>query len=65
MKSSGSKRMRGETEELVIKKERKLQEERVVPMASPLTPSNWSTIWDGKGIFEVPPLSPLSQLVMI
>lgn len=65
MKSSGSKRMRGETEELVIKKERKLQEERVVPMASPLTPSNWSTIWDGTGIFEVPPLSPLSQLVMI
>ncbi|XP_015070857.1 ethylene-responsive transcription factor 5-like [Solanum pennellii] len=64
VKSSGSKRVR-ETEQLVIKKERKLQEERVVPIASPLTPSNWSTIWDGKGIFEVPPLSPLSQLVMI
>ncbi|KAK4734282.1 hypothetical protein R3W88_008543 [Solanum pinnatisectum] len=60
-----SKRVRGETEQLVIKKERKIEEERVVPMASPLTPSNWSTIWDGKGIFEVPPLSPLSQLVMI
>ena len=52
MMSSGSKRGRGETEELVIKKE----DERVVPMASPLTPSNWSTIWesgDGKGIFDL------------
>uniref|UniRef100_A0A3Q7FLE0 AP2/ERF domain-containing protein n=2 Tax=Solanum lycopersicum TaxID=4081 RepID=A0A3Q7FLE0_SOLLC len=66
MKSSGSKRVRGETEELVIKKERKIEEERVLPTAAaPLTPSSWSTIWDEKGIFEVPPLSPLSQLVMI
>lgn len=75
VKSSGSKRVR-ETEELVIKKERKIEEERVVTTAAtaPLTPSSWSTIWeseDGKGIFEVPPLSPLSphmgfsQLVMI
>ncbi|KAK4734283.1 hypothetical protein R3W88_008544 [Solanum pinnatisectum] len=59
MKSSGSKRVR-ETEQLVMKKEVKIEEERVVT-ASPLTPSNWSTIWeggDGKGIFEVPPLSP-------
>lgn len=69
MKSSGSKRVR-ETEQLVNRKERKIEEER----AAPLTPSNWSTIWDtgdGKGIFEVPPLSPpsphmgYSQLVMI
>ncbi|KAL3341861.1 hypothetical protein AABB24_026063 [Solanum stoloniferum] len=61
-----SKRVRGETEQLVINKERKIEEERVVPTAAaPLTPSNWSTIWDEKGIFEVPPLSPLSQLVMI
>ncbi|MCD7460969.1 Ethylene-responsive transcription factor 5 [Datura stramonium] len=67
--SSGSKRVR-ETEQLIIKKERKIEEERAVPTAAaaPLTPSSWSTIWDcgdGKGIFEVPPLSPLSQLVMI
>ncbi|CAN4105337.1 unnamed protein product [Withania somnifera] len=76
----GSKRVR-ETEneeQLVIKKEMKIEEEeRVVPTATtaaPLTPSSWSTIWDcgdGKGIFEVPPLSPLSphmsysQLLMI
>ncbi|KAK6794231.1 hypothetical protein RDI58_007684 [Solanum bulbocastanum] len=65
MNPSGSKRVR-ETEQLVINKERKIEEERVVPTpAAPLTPSNWSTIWDEKGIFEVPPLSPLSQLVMI
>ncbi|WMV20081.1 hypothetical protein MTR67_013466 [Solanum verrucosum] len=69
IKSSESKRMR-ETEQLVINKERKKEEdERIVPTAAaPLTPSNWSTIWDGKGIFEVPPLSPhmsFSQLVMI
>ncbi|XP_055826512.1 ethylene-responsive transcription factor 5-like [Solanum dulcamara] len=62
VKSSGSKRVR-EIEELVMKKERKIEEERAVPLpaASPLTPSNWSKIWDsgdGKGIFEVPPLSP-------
>ncbi|KAJ8537133.1 hypothetical protein K7X08_035534 [Anisodus acutangulus] len=69
--SSGTKRLR-ETEQVVIKKEMKREEERV-PVA-PLTPSSWSTFWDcgnGKGIFEVPPLSPLSphmgynQLVMI
>jgi EREBP-like factor len=31
--------------------------------AVPLTPSSWTAVWDcgdGKGIFEVPPLSPLS-----
>ncbi|TMW85167.1 hypothetical protein EJD97_023637 [Solanum chilense] len=71
MKSSGSKRVRGETEELVIKKERKIEEERVLPTAAaPLTPSSWSTIWesgDGKGIFEVPPLSPhmVSSFIVI
>ena len=33
----------------------------------PLTPSSWTVVWDGadgKGIFSVPPLSPLSPLVM-
>lgn len=63
--SSGNNKRVRETEQLVINKERKIEEERVIPMAPPLTPSNWSTIWDGKGIFEVPPLSPLSQLVVI
>ncbi|KAM3340534.1 ethylene-responsive transcription factor 5-like [Capsicum galapagoense] len=71
--SSGSKRAR-EKEELAINKEMKIEAEERVAQTAPLTPSNWSTIWDsgnGKGIFEVPPLSPLSphmsysQLVMI
>ncbi|XP_060203319.1 ethylene-responsive transcription factor 5-like [Lycium barbarum] len=61
--NSGRKRVR-ETELVVIKKEMKREEERVIPTtAAPLTPSSWSTIWDcgdGKGIYEVPPLSPLS-----
>ncbi|XP_049396076.1 ethylene-responsive transcription factor 5-like [Solanum stenotomum] len=58
--SNNNKRVR-ETEELVMKKEVKIEEERDAVTASPLTPSNWSAIWeggDGKGIFEVPPLSP-------
>ncbi|KAJ8552845.1 hypothetical protein K7X08_020238 [Anisodus acutangulus] len=75
--NSGSKRIRetDNEEQLVIKKEMKIEEQRVLsPVATPLTPSSWSTIWDygnGKGIFEVPPLSPLSphmgfaHLVMI
>ncbi|CAN4095099.1 unnamed protein product [Withania somnifera] len=46
-----------EMEDEVVKK----KEVRREPMvATPLTPSSWSAIWDGKGIFEVPPLSPLS-----
>lgn len=33
----------------------------------PLTPSNWTAVWDSdvKGIFSVPPLSPLSPLLMV
>lgn len=34
----------------------------------PLTPSSWTSVWDikdVKGIFAVPPLSPLSQLMVI
>ncbi|KAE8056843.1 hypothetical protein FH972_013579 [Carpinus fangiana] len=36
--------------------------ESALPAAGPLTPSSWTGIWDGdvKGIFSVPPLSPLS-----
>ncbi|XP_009609460.2 ethylene-responsive transcription factor 5-like [Nicotiana tabacum] len=74
--NSGRKRVRGteNEEQLVINKEMKREEERVPTAAAPLTPSSWSAIWDsgdGKGIFEVPPLSPLSphigysQVVMI
>ncbi|KAL6321542.1 hypothetical protein AAG906_021737 [Vitis piasezkii] len=36
-------------------------------VAGPLTPSSWTAVWDGadgNGIFNVPPLSPLSPLVM-
>lgn len=60
--NSCGKRGRGEMrneEEVVMKKE--VKREQMV--ATPLTPSNWSSIWDcgnGKGIFEVPLLSPLS-----
>ncbi|KAG5607404.1 hypothetical protein H5410_028896 [Solanum commersonii] len=60
--NSCGKRVRGEMENddgVVVKKE--VKREQMV--ATPLTPSNWSSIWDsgnGKGIFEVPPLSPLS-----
>nr|BAN45685.1 ethylene response factor [Nicotiana umbratica] len=72
--NSSRKRLREPVneEQLVINKEIKIEEERVPTV--PLTPSSWSAIWgsgDGKGIFEVPPLSPLSpnmaysQLVMI
>lgn len=35
--------------------------ENVTVSVCPLTPSSWMTVWDcsdGKGIFEVPPLSP-------
>lgn len=34
------------------------------PTVGPLTPSNWKPVWDfgdGMGIFEIPPLSPLSS----
>ncbi|XP_016507356.1 ethylene-responsive transcription factor 5-like [Nicotiana tabacum] len=57
--NSCGKRVRkvdGENEVVVVKKEVKREQ-----MVTPLTPSNWSSIWDcgdGKGIFEVPPLSP-------
>ncbi|XP_008779563.3 ethylene-responsive transcription factor ERF105-like [Phoenix dactylifera] len=50
-----------------VKKERSPSIEEVVgeniPSVCPLTPSSWTTVWDGAdmmGIFNVPPLSPLS-----
>ncbi|KAG8381573.1 hypothetical protein BUALT_Bualt06G0135600 [Buddleja alternifolia] len=50
-----------EREKKEVKKEVKTETE--VTAALPLTPSSWTAVWnggDGKGIFEVPPLSPLS-----
>ncbi|XP_060213038.1 ethylene-responsive transcription factor 5-like [Lycium barbarum] len=60
--NSSRKRVReveNHEDEVVVKKE--VKKEQMV--ATPLTPSSWSSIWDcgnGKGIFEVQPLSPLS-----
>ncbi|KAF3658315.1 Ethylene-responsive transcription factor 5 [Capsicum annuum] len=60
--NSCGKRAREEIEnedQVVMKKE--VKREQMV--ATPLTPSSWAPIWDcgnAKGIFEVPPLSPLS-----
>ncbi|KAJ0961894.1 hypothetical protein J5N97_029722 [Dioscorea zingiberensis] len=69
----GGKRRREEEEDVVelkvVKRERSPEEKVPVPVpvpspaAAPLTPSSWSTVWEGgdpKGIFSVPPLSPLS-----
>ncbi|GER50828.1 ethylene-responsive transcription factor 5 [Striga asiatica] len=44
-------------------KEVKREEVEAVAAEGPLTPSSWTAVWDGgdgNGIFEVPPLSPLS-----
>lgn len=75
---AGRKRRRAESVETSIEgvesnnKEMKKEEEETSPIGSsipsaaangPLTPSNWTSIWDSKdldGIFSVPPLSPLS-----
>ncbi|KAM0934256.1 putative transcription factor AP2-EREBP family [Dioscorea sansibarensis] len=69
----GGKRRREEEEEdeevvevKVVKKEiLPVDDEKVpVPAMGPLTPSCWSSVWesseDAKGIFSLPPLSPLS-----
>lgn len=71
-----AKRQRdGECEE---RERKEVKREEVVEMnreseltaAVPLTPSSWTSVWDGgegKGIFEVPPLSPFgySRLMVI
>ncbi|KAK9913971.1 hypothetical protein M0R45_037770 [Rubus argutus] len=75
---AGRKRRRAESVETSIEgvesnnKEMKKEEEETSPIGAsissaaancPLTPSNWTSIWDSKdldGIFSVPPLSPLS-----
>ncbi|XP_064964641.1 ethylene-responsive transcription factor 5-like [Musa acuminata AAA Group] len=48
-----------------IKKESSPESEVVEPGCVPLSPSSWSSVWDGEeadteGLFNVPPLSPLS-----
>lgn len=55
----------GEEAKAVVVKKEKLTETDEAPsylQDMPLTPSNWTTVWDSdvKGIFSVPPLSPLS-----
>lgn len=63
------KRQRGseneDREKKEVKREEKIQEVKAeieFTAAVPLTPSSWTAVWDGddKGIFDVPPLSPLS-----
>ncbi|XP_038903436.1 ethylene-responsive transcription factor 5-like [Benincasa hispida] len=68
----GKRRREEEVVEAVVaKKEKTAEEVNVNPPASadvgylkdmPLTPSSWSMVWDGetKGVFNIPPLSPLS-----
>nr|UXX17145.1 ethylene-responsive transcription factor 5 [Citrullus lanatus] len=70
--AAGKRRREEEVEEVIeavaVKKERTAEE--VNPPAAdvgylkdmPLTPSSWSMVWDGetKGVFNIPPLSPLS-----
>lgn len=65
--NSHGKRVRGgemeKEDEVMTMMKMKKEVKREQMVATPLTPSSWSAIWDcgnGKGIFEVPPLSPLS-----
>ncbi|XP_015075617.1 uncharacterized protein LOC107019757 [Solanum pennellii] len=55
------KRVREEENEVFLVNKEMRSEQMVYPLT--LTPSNWSSIWDGdgNGIFDVPPLSPLSS----
>ncbi|KAI3808006.1 hypothetical protein L1987_23946 [Smallanthus sonchifolius] len=66
--------MVAEVEEVESRKERKVKTETEVcngvktdSGVVPLTPSSWTAVWDsgdgnGKGIFEVPPLSPYPNI---
>ncbi|KAK1392860.1 Ethylene-responsive transcription factor [Heracleum sosnowskyi] len=55
--------MTGDGERKVAKKEEEVIEDEKKAEISPLTPSNWTGVWEGgkndKGIFEIPLLSPL------
>ncbi|KAI0489145.1 hypothetical protein KFK09_028987 [Dendrobium nobile] len=46
-----------------VKKKREEESKSSIPSEGPLTPSTWSAVWEGadvKGLFNLPPLSPLS-----
>ncbi|XP_059440802.1 ethylene-responsive transcription factor 5-like [Corylus avellana] len=72
--TSGERKRRREEEEaaketVVVKKERSIESHQNTASSSsscagdiPLTPSSWTWVWecDVKGVFSVPPLSPLS-----
>lgn len=45
------------------KRKREEESKRNIPSEGPLTPSVWSAVWEGadvKGLFNLPPLSPVS-----
>nr|WAK85989.1 transcription factor ERF28 [Nothapodytes nimmoniana] len=69
----GLKRQREEVSEEIVQSKKVVNREGPLAESSsaavcPLTPSCWKSIWDCadvKGIFEVPPLSPLSSYQLI
>ncbi|KAH7862365.1 hypothetical protein Vadar_003783 [Vaccinium darrowii] len=71
---AGKKRDREVEEERVDEEKPVVKKEKVLEydgygISSPLTPSNWTAVWDhsgnGNGIFNVPLLSPLSSHAML
>ncbi|XP_027335357.1 ethylene-responsive transcription factor 5 [Abrus precatorius] len=64
--NDGERKRRREEEEVkaLVKKERTVEPELNYISEMPLTPSIWTGFWDNdvKGVFNVPPLSPLSPL---
>jgi EREBP-like factor len=69
---AGKKREREVEEERVDEEKPVVKKEKVLEydgygISSPLTPSNWTAVWDqsGNGIFNVPLLSPLSSHAMM
>ncbi|KAK1360985.1 Ethylene-responsive transcription factor 5 [Heracleum sosnowskyi] len=55
---------RKRVKEAKVEEEREIKKEKVSEEGCPLTPSIWTEVWEGGdekgGIFEIPPLSPLS-----
>lgn len=55
---------RKRVKEAKVEEEREIKREKVSEEGCPLTPSIWTEVWEGGdekgGIFEIPPLSPLS-----
>ncbi|PKU81933.1 ethylene-responsive transcription factor 5-like [Dendrobium catenatum] len=66
VRSSPEKRKRKEEEEpqmLAVKMQRTEEAQRNLPDGEVLTPSSWTAVWenaDVKGLFSLPPLSPIS-----